>query len=208
MLTTRERPTAEPVYLIGGSDEPKVARALRLVELVGENAFALEAEAEKIAAWAGGDPVGIREVEALATPLAETSIWALANAWGARDVASVLSAAEARLRLGDEPFLIAVRLASYIGRVRSVQALVEADVELREIGRRLGFKFPPKREVGYAANYAQDEIGAAIVRLGELDFALKGGSRLDPELELERALVEITAPARAATPAAAGSASR
>jgi len=33
------------------------------------------------------------------------------------------------------------------------------------------------------------------VRLARLDHALKGGSHLSPELELERALIEITAPA-------------
>ena len=31
-----------------------------------------------------------------------------------------------------------------------------------------------------------------LVRLAELDVALKGGSRLPDELELERALVEVT----------------
>jgi hypothetical protein len=41
-----------------------------------------------------------------------------------------------------------------------------------------------------------------VVRLAELDAALKGASRLSAELELERALLEITkapdpAPARA-----------
>ena len=37
-----------------------------------------------------------------------------------------------------------------------------------------------------------DELRAATVRLAGLDHALKGGSRLAPELELERALIEIT----------------
>jgi len=49
-----------------------------------------------------------------------------------------------------------------------------------------------------AANYTSDELRDAIVRLAALDLALKGASRLAPELELERALVEITRPAEAA----------
>jgi hypothetical protein len=40
------------------------------------------------------------------------------------------------------------------------------------------------------------------MRLADLDHALKGGSRLAPELELERALIDVTrrreAPARTA----------
>jgi DNA polymerase III delta subunit len=46
-----------------------------------------------------------------------------------------------------------------------------------------------------AANFAVDELRDATVRLAELDLALKGGSRLAGDLELERALVEITRPA-------------
>jgi hypothetical protein len=41
-----------------------------------------------------------------------------------------------------------------------------------------------------------------MVRLAELDLALKGGSRLAGDLELERALVEITRPAEPVAAAA------
>jgi hypothetical protein len=42
-------------------------------------------------------------------------------------------------------------------------------------------------------NFSPAELDGALVRLADLDHALKGGSRVAPELELERALVEITA---------------
>jgi DNA polymerase III subunit delta len=42
---------------------------------------------------------------------------------------------------------------------------------------------------------------AHVVRLAELDHAVKGGSRLAVDLELERALIEITKPREAATAA-------
>jgi len=48
-----------------------------------------------------------------------------------------------------------------------------------------------------ARNYSPEELRDAVVRLAELDHALKGGSRLANDLELERALVEITQPAEA-----------
>ena len=41
-------------------------------------------------------------------------------------------------------------------------------------------------------NYTADELRDVTVRLADLDHALKGGSRLAPDLELERALIEIT----------------
>jgi DNA polymerase III delta subunit len=52
-----------------------------------------------------------------------------------------------------------------------------------------------------ARNFAEAELRDATIRLAELDHALKGGSRLSPELELERALIDVTQPAE--QPAAA-----
>ena len=65
---------------------------------------------------------------------------------------------------------------------------------MQEITSRLGLRFPPRREAAVADVYSEDELGKAIVRIAALDESLKGGSRLDPVLELERALVEITVP--------------
>ena len=41
-------------------------------------------------------------------------------------------------------------------------------------------------------NYDETELRAALVRLAELDRALKGGSRLSGKLEVQRALVDVT----------------
>ena len=43
-------------------------------------------------------------------------------------------------------------------------------------------------------NFTSDELRDITVRLARLDHALKGGSRLAPDLELERALIAITKP--------------
>ena len=53
-----------------------------------------------------------------------------------------------------------------------------------------------------ARNYTPDELGSAVVRLADLDLALKGGSKLPGELEFARALIEITRPAEPAKNAA------
>ena len=44
-----------------------------------------------------------------------------------------------------------------------------------------------------AANFSEDELRDAVVRLAELDYGLKGGSKLAPDLELQRALIDLTA---------------
>jgi DNA polymerase-3 subunit delta len=166
--------------------------AERLVELVGEDALALRSEVEKLAAWAQDEPVGIREVEHLVAPSDEMPGWALADAWGARDVGAALGACEAQLQ-HEEPFVIAYRLSEHVSRARAIQALLDADVSVNEIADRLGLKpFPARKQAGQARNFSPSELAQAVVRLAELDHAVKGGSRLDAALELERALVEVT----------------
>jgi DNA polymerase-3 subunit delta len=139
-----------------------------------------------------GDDIAL--VEELAVPLTEAPTWALSDAWGARDVGGVLAACEAELEKGVEPFLIAVRLAAQVGLVRAVQALADEGLGAREIAGRLKkHEFRCRKALGHAERYSRDELDAAIVRLAELDAALKGASRVSNELELERALLEITA---------------
>jgi DNA polymerase III delta subunit len=52
--------------------------------------------------------------------------------------------------------------------------------------------FAAEKAFAQARNFTGSELDHALVRLAQLDHAVKGGSRLSPDLELERALVEIT----------------
>lgn len=183
---------------LGVRADADAARAL--VEIVGDDVLELASEVEKIATWARGEPVGRREVQALAIPSGETYVWALTDAWGSRDVGGVLTACETLLeRRTREAFGIAAALAGYVGKVRAAQALRAEGLSTADIAKRLRMKdYPARKAVGHGANYTSDELDAALVRLAELDAALKGASRLSPELELERALVEVTAAREAA----------
>jgi DNA polymerase III subunit delta len=168
--------------------------ARRLVEIVGDDVTTLATEIDKLATWAEGEPVGPREIELLAVPAAgDTPAWALSDAWGNRDVGSVLTACEAELDQGVEPFLVAVRLAAQVGFVRSVQSLAAEGLGAREIASRLKkHEFRVRKGLGHAERYTRDELDAAVIRLAALDAALKGASRLSAELELERALIGVT----------------
>ena len=117
----------------------------------------------------------------------------IADAWGSRDLTGVLAGCEADLEFGVEPFLIAVRLAAQVGLVRSVQTLAAEGLGSRDISSRLKkHEFRIRKALGHAERYSRDELDSAIVRLAELDAALKGASRLGAELELQRALIEVT----------------
>jgi DNA polymerase III subunit delta len=186
---------------LGVTADADAARAL--VELVGEDTIALAGEVEKLAAWADGDPVTRKEVEQLAAPGREAAAWALSDAWGARDLPALLAACDLALEK-KEPFLLAVSLASHVGRVRAAQALAEEGLGARDVAARLKMKdFPARKALQHAERYSRDELDCALVRLAELDAAIKGASRLSAELELVRALIDVTRPAaQAAAPTA------
>lgn len=175
------------------------AEACRLlVEIVGEDVHALATEIDKLATWSNGDPIGAGEVERLVTGCAEIPGYELTDAWGRRDLAAALAACQTLIeRSGDPvsrtvPALVGL-LVGHVGRVRSVQSLVEEGLAGREIAARLKrHPFYVEKLVAQTRNYSVDELRDAVVRLAQLDHAVKGGSRIAVELELERAIVDIT----------------
>jgi DNA polymerase III subunit delta len=196
-----QRWVGEQFQVHGAKIEPEAARVL--VELVGEDLYELATEIDKLATWAGGERVGVDDVERLVAARGEATNFALTDAWGARDVAGVLRASESMLERSGDPYsktiprLLGV-LGSHVSRIRECQALEANGVSAKDAAVRL------KRNPYYvgklyaqARNFSPEELREVTVRLADLDHALKGGSRLAPELELERALVEVTRPREA-----------
>ena len=156
---------AERFAALGANADREACRLL--VEIVGDNVTELETEIEKLVTWADGDTVDATAVEALAAGRAEVPIFALTDAWGARDVPAVLRAVESILERPertrrDEVTRISARFAAHVQIVREVQDLATEGVTAREAASRL------------------------------LDLAVKGGSKLPSELELDRALADAT----------------
>jgi DNA polymerase-3 subunit delta len=194
---------AEQFARLGASAERDACRAL--VEAVGDDVGDLASEIQKLATWANGEQVSRADVERLAVGRAETPIFAVTDAWGRRDVAATLRAAESlldrshRTRAGELIRLVA-SLVGHVGRVRKISRLADEGVRTKEIAGRLKMHpFVAEKAAKQAGNFSPDELAQATVRLAELDAGAKGGSRLPPELQLERTLVEITRrPERAA----------
>jgi DNA polymerase III subunit delta len=175
-----------------------------LVEIVGEDPEELASEVDKIATWAAGGPVGVREIEQLAAGCAEIPGYDLTDAWGRRDLPGALAACQTLLeRSGDPvsrtvPQLIGL-LVGHVARVRDCQLLAEEGLSAREAASRLKrHPFYVEKLYAQSRNYGTDELREAVVRLASLDHAVKGGSRLAVDLELERAVIDITRPREAA----------
>lgn len=181
----------------GARAEPEACAAL--VHLVGEDYHQLASEVEKLAVWARGEPIGEREVETLVAAVAETPTFDLTDAWGRRDTGRVLAASETiferegRPRRDTAPRLAAA-LVNHVSFVRRCQRLAADGVRARDAAATLKrHPFYVEKVFAQAANFSEEELRGAVVRLARLDHALKGGSKLTPDLELQRALIDVSA---------------
>ena len=197
-VTKRKLPewVAEQFARLGAKADRDACRAL--VEVVGDDLDDLSSEIDKLATWAGDEQITIAVVEQLAVGRAETPIFSLTDSWGRRDVGAVLTNTESllerthRTRSG-ELLRIVASLVGHVGRVRRIQRLADEGVPARDAAAKLKMHpFAAEKAYGQAANFSADELSLALVRLAELDAAAKGGSRMPAELELDRALVDVT----------------
>jgi len=187
---------AEQFKLHGASAEPEACRAL--IQLAGDDLYELALEVDKLAVWTAGERITEADVETLVAARGEATSFALTDAWGSRNVPAVLEAAEALLERSGDPRSrtiprVAGILTSHVARIRSCQALEAEGLTAKDAAARLKqHPFYVQKLYAQSRNFSRDELRHATVRLAELDHALKGGSRLAPDLELERALIEIT----------------
>jgi DNA polymerase III subunit delta len=171
-----------------------------LVQLVGDDFDRLASEIDKIATWADGEAVGVVEIEHLVAVSADTPVYAITDAWGQRDLGRALSATEAALERAGRPVpgtvaMIAAHLARQVGIVRRARLLEDSGASPKTAMSDLGVRheFQARRAFEFSRNFSEAELDSALVRAAELDHSLKGGSRLHPDLELERALIDVTA---------------
>jgi DNA polymerase III subunit delta len=175
-----------------------------LVQLVGEDLHRLATEIDKLSTWAAGEPIGTREIEALTAPTAGLPTYALTDAWGGRDASRALDASETLFERESKPrrdtaARLAGTLGSHVSRLRAIKRLNEGGVGSKEAAERLRLHpFRAQKLYSEAEGFSPEELDAGVVRLAELDGALKGQSRLAPDLEVQRALVDLTSRPEAA----------
>ena len=169
-----------------------------LVDAVGEDKLALALEIDKLATWAAGEPIGVDEVALLATPFADEPPWALTDAWGKRDTAVVLGVVESMLDRSprprrDEAAALGGRLAAHLTKLTRMKGLLESGLRTKEAATKLGMKeYPAQKLARQTEAFSADELDDATLRLAELDHALKGGSKLAPDLELQLAVADVS----------------
>jgi DNA polymerase III subunit delta len=194
-----ERWVIERFRAAGVKAEPEAAKAL--VQIAGDDVQVLASEIDKIATWSGGEPVGEREVEELAAPAGDPPIYQVTDAWGRRDLSALARTVDVWLERSDRPLPVSITmlsgaLARQVGVVRRAAGLAERGASPKEAASALGLRheFQARNVLEFARNYGERDLDAALVRMAELDHALKGGSRLAPSVELQRALGDVARP--------------
>ena len=170
-----------------------------LVQLVGEDDLhGLANEIGKVATWAQGEPVGVAEIELLVAPVADTPSFDLTDAWTARQPGRLLEVSETIFHRSDKPRRdtaprLAGTLGSHLGRMRQLKRLGAEGMTARDAAAHLKMNpYYGEKVYRQAEGFSDAELGAATVTLAELDRSLKGGSRLAPDLVLQRALIAVS----------------
>jgi DNA polymerase III delta subunit len=74
-----------------------------------------------------------------------------------------------------------------------MKRLLDGGVSAKDAAGKLGMKpYPAQKLARQADGFSVEELRDASVRLARLDHALKGGSRLAPELELQLAITDLS----------------
>jgi DNA polymerase-3 subunit delta len=168
-----------------------------LLQIVGDDKLTLALEVDKLATWAAGAPVGTDEIRQLAVAFGDRPPWDLTDAWGDHDVAAALEVVEEKLDRNAMPrraqaALLAGSLNAHLTRLRQVAGLAREGIRPKEAAGRLKLHpFQAEKLGRQAEGFSADELDDATVRLAGLDHALKGGSRLAPDLELQLAVADL-----------------
>jgi DNA polymerase-3 subunit delta len=169
-----------------------------LVAIVGDDLHALAAEIDKIATWAGGEPVGEREVLALAAPFGEEPLYKLTDFVGVRDGPGAIAFSEATFERDPHPRgSVSARMAGavsgHVTRLATLRRMSDRGVSSKDAAAELKLHpFRAQKLYEQANGFSAEELAQSTVRVAELDGALKGQSRLAPDLEVQRTLVDLT----------------
>jgi DNA polymerase-3 subunit delta len=170
-----------------------------LIEYIGEeDLHGLANEIGKIATWAQGEPVGVAEIDQLVSPVADVPSFALTEAWAGRHSGRLLDLSETMFDRSEKPRRdtaprLAATLGAHLARMRQLKRLVAEGMTAREAATTLKMHpFYGEKVYRQAEGFSDEELESATIRFAELDLALKGGSKLAPDVELQRALIDVS----------------
>jgi DNA polymerase-3 subunit delta len=182
--------------------DPNDARAVK--ELDGGDLLRLRTDIERIATYAGPDPVTMTMVEQLATRVTDEKVWLLGEAWSTGNRRAFLLLVEQLLDQREAPVRLAGALGRHLRQVNDAHHLLKSmgpDRALEELKSSGANPWAAKKVVQQAQRVKTARVDAALGRVAQLDAELKGGSVLGGRVGedagagvriiLERGLLEL-----------------
>ncbi len=161
-----------------------------LVSLVGTGLRTLALEVDKLAAYSGDRPeITPEDVNAIASRLTETTVFALTDAVGGRDAGAALQALEGILQ-EEHPLVVLAMIATHYRKL--ARTLVSGARTAEELVQVIGgHPYPAQKLLGQAGHYRAEDIPRIFAALEETDRAIKSTGQ--PELALETMVVRLCA---------------
>jgi DNA polymerase III subunit delta len=187
--TGRDLPryVAREANRLGARIDPATVR--RLIEIVGEHPVALEQELDKLATYAAGEPIDELTVELLAFPSDDTSPFALTDAVAARNRTAAMRALVRAEQAGTKPHALIPQLARHVALLGQAHAALRRGDDAKAFARAAQIhEFRARKLLDAAGGWSPRETARMLVRLAVADYRVKGGARIEPTLELERAV--------------------
>jgi DNA polymerase-3 subunit delta len=164
-----------------------------LAELVGQDAYMLASELDKLLAYSGGDTVREADVRELVSRAKEHKGWELADAVIAGQGAKAARVLQEMLEDGQHPQLILATIAGRYRRLAIVKDMLERGESSAAMKSRLGIArdFALDRLIEQAERMPVSAVRSAYQRLIEADLDVKRGLMDDERLALELAVQEL-----------------
>lgn len=157
----------------------------------------LSRETEKLALYvtaAGRDEATLEDVAALCPPDLQSNIFAFVDALAAGDRGAALSMLEALSGSGEPPLRLAYMVRRQFQMLARSSALRGRGSPQKEIASTL--KTPPfvaKKLEEQGRRLGEEDLERALETVTELERGLKGGSDLPDGLQMERAVMQLSA---------------
>jgi DNA polymerase III subunit delta len=169
---------------------PGVAQTL--VARCAEDKVRLTRELDKLALYCEGE-VTPEAVELLVAPSVESNIFAFVDALAAGDRRALLDLLERLFGAGEPPLRVVFMVRRQFNLIARARALSEEGTPPKALASQL--KVPPfvaRKLVEQAGKLSGEQLEAALALVLDLEQGLKGGSDLDPELQVELAVMKLS----------------